>query len=67
MLLIDLTNQPELLGKLQVLQASLTACEKTLAQYLETKRVSFPRFYFISTADLLDILSKGKQPKLITK
>lgn len=43
----------------------LSLCEKALAEYLETKRVAFPRFYFISSADLLDILSKGAQPKQV--
>lgn len=38
-------------------------CEKALADYLETKRMEFPRFFFISSADLLDILSKGNRPK----
>lgn len=41
----------------------LAVCEKALAKYLEKKRIAFPRFYFISSADLLDILSKGNQPK----
>lgn len=44
----------------------LSLCEKALAEYLEAKRVAFPRFYFISSADLLDILSKGAQPKQVS-
>lgn len=37
-------------------------CEKALADYMESKRRAFPRFYFVSTADLLDILSNGNNP-----
>lgn len=40
----------------------LQVCEKALADYMESKCRAFPRFYFVSTADLLDILSNGNSP-----
>ena len=43
-------------------QGQLEICEKALADYMESKRRAFPRFYFVSTADLLDILSNGNSP-----
>ncbi|XP_078721925.1 dynein axonemal heavy chain 11 [Lampetra fluviatilis] len=64
---IAATNREGLLGKLEMLQQRLALCEKALAEYLETKRLAFPRFYFVSAADLLDILSKGTQPQLVTR
>lgn len=45
----------------------LEMCEKALQDYLETKRIAFPRFYFVAAADLLDILSKGSNPQLILR
>ncbi|XP_028983813.1 dynein axonemal heavy chain 11 isoform X2 [Betta splendens] len=63
---IKATNKPHLLEKLEDLQQRLSMCEKALAEYLETKRLAFPRFYFISSADLLDILSKGSRPREVT-
>ncbi|XP_039357479.1 dynein heavy chain 17, axonemal isoform X9 [Mauremys reevesii] len=59
---IEATNKPGLYEKLEALQKSLALCEKALAEYLETKRLAFPRFYFVSSADLLDILSNGNDP-----
>lgn len=64
---IEATNQSGLIEKLTALQKELTLCEKALAEYLETKRLAFPRFYFVSSADLLDILSNGNNPKLVTR
>ncbi|XP_022236556.1 dynein beta chain, ciliary-like, partial [Limulus polyphemus] len=61
---ITATNQDGLYENLETIQAELTLCEKALAEYLETKRLAFPRFYFVSSADLLDILSNGNQPEL---
>uniref|UniRef100_A0A669PYI5 Dynein axonemal heavy chain 9 n=1 Tax=Phasianus colchicus TaxID=9054 RepID=A0A669PYI5_PHACC len=45
----------------------LSLCEKALAEYLDRKRLAFPRFYFISSADLLDILSNGTNPQLVQR
>lgn len=59
---VKATNRPRLYEELEDIQKRLSVCEKALAEYLETKRLAFPRFYFISSADLLDILSKGNQP-----
>ncbi|XP_034030917.1 dynein heavy chain 11, axonemal [Thalassophryne amazonica] len=63
---IEATNKPHLYETLENLQKRLALCEKALAEYLETKRLAFPRFYFISSADLLDILSKGSRPREVT-
>ena len=59
---VQATNRPKLYDELENIQERLAVCEKALAEYLETKRLAFPRFYFISSSDLLDILSKGNQP-----
>jgi len=59
---VKATNREKLYDELENIQGRLSVCEKALADYLETKRLAFPRFYFISSSDLLDILSKGNQP-----
>lgn len=38
-----------------------------LQDYLETKRLAFPRFYFVAPADLLDILANASQPQAIVR
>lgn len=61
------TSQPELFSNIQAVRDGFAICEKALAVYLETKRLAFPRFYFVSQADLMDIVSKGKMPKKVFK
>uniref|UniRef100_A0A8D3BSR6 AAA+ ATPase domain-containing protein n=1 Tax=Scophthalmus maximus TaxID=52904 RepID=A0A8D3BSR6_SCOMX len=64
---VEVTNRPGFLENLETLQQRLSVCEKALAEYLETKRLTFPRFYFVSASDLLEIVSKGTQPKQVTR
>ena len=64
---VEATNDPKLAGQLEVIQSQLSLCEKALAEYLETKRLAFPRFYFASSNDLLDILANGHQPIKVSK
>lgn len=45
----------------------LSKFEKTLNLSMERKRAYFPRFYIISSVDLLDILSNGNAPSSINK
>jgi dynein heavy chain len=39
---------------------SLTGAVRAAQDYLETKRQAFPRFYFLSNQELLDILAQSK-------
>ncbi|KAM6297472.1 dynein axonemal heavy chain 17 [Aegotheles albertisi] len=64
---VEATNKPGLYHRLEALQGRLALCEKALAEYLETKRLAFPRFYFVSSADLLDILSNGNEPAEVSR
>ncbi|XP_044310020.1 dynein axonemal heavy chain 9 [Varanus komodoensis] len=64
---VEATNKAGLYEQLEDIQNRLSLCEKALAEYLDTKRLAFPRFYFISSADLLDILSNGTNPQLVQR
>uniref|UniRef100_A0A6I8PBB0 Dynein axonemal heavy chain 17 n=1 Tax=Ornithorhynchus anatinus TaxID=9258 RepID=A0A6I8PBB0_ORNAN len=64
---VEATTKPGLYDHLEDIQSRLSLCEKALSEYLDTKRVAFPRFYFISSADLLDILSCGTDPQQVQR
>jgi dynein heavy chain len=53
--------------RLDKIQGELKICEKALNEYLDSKRKAFPRFYFVSVNDLLDILSNGNSPIKVNK
>ena len=54
-----------LLEKLREANMNLENVEKGLNQYMEKKREIFPRFYFISNAQFLEILSQTKDIKKV--
>jgi dynein heavy chain, axonemal len=58
-------DQEWVLPAFDKVEADLRVCEKALNEFMESKRTAFPRFYFVSPADLLDILSNGNAPMKI--
>lgn len=56
-----------LLQNFAQLQKQLEIIQRALEVYLEKKRQTFPRFYFISDDDLLDVLGNAAKPELVQK
>lgn len=57
-LAMEAATRPGLLDTFKRNNALLEQIMKCLESYLETKRVAFPRFYFLSNDELLDILAQ---------
>ncbi|KAJ3321068.1 Dynein heavy chain 10, axonemal [Boothiomyces sp. JEL0866] len=55
-LVVEACNAEGRLELLQGLSEDLEACQKSLSDYLQSKRNAFPRFFFISDEELLSIL-----------
>ena len=54
--IIDAAHVANRLETLQKLSAGLERCQKSLNDYLDSKRNAFSRFFFISDDELLSIL-----------
>ncbi|KTF76182.1 hypothetical protein cypCar_00045330 [Cyprinus carpio] len=58
-------TQTGLLDIFQNNNALLERIQKCLEAYLESKRVIFPRFYFLSNDELLEILAQTRNPQAV--
>lgn len=59
-LILDACASDGLLLKFQNANSTLEDIQKSLEDYLETKRAAFPRFYFLSNDEMLEILSQTR-------
>ncbi|KAM9770210.1 dynein axonemal heavy chain 6 [Menidia menidia] len=58
-------THPELLETFKHNNSLLDEIQKCLEAYLESKRVIFPRFYFLSNDELLKILAQTRNPQAV--
>ena len=59
---LQVAELPSLLEQLQHCNAQLEVVERGLNDLLDMKKMAFPRFFFLSNDELLEILSEAKDP-----
>merc|ERR1719271_2001140 len=62
---LSIAKIPMIVEDMTAANDSLEKVQKGLKDYLETKRLYFPRFFFLNDADLLSILAETKDPTLV--
>lgn len=61
LLVLDVCLVPNRLTEIKGLSIGLDKCQKSLNDYLDSKRRIFARFYFLSTEELLSILGSSER------
>lgn len=62
-----IVNVKDFIKTLSEMNRGLEQIQKELRSFLEGKRGIFPRFYFLSNEDLLEIIGQGKDPTPINR
>lgn len=64
-LVTHIQNIPKLKENLKLSLQLIEQIQKGLEDHLETKRLEFPRFFFLSNDDLINILAETRDPLLV--
>ena len=59
------TTKPGRLEAFRLANETLDGIQKQLEDYLLSKCVAFPRFFFLSNDELLEILSQARRPQAV--
>lgn len=63
--ILDLVDRDNIKNQFEDSNRKLDRIQKSLNDYLEEKRLVFPRFYFLANEDLLLLLAQTKDPRAV--